>query len=111
MLSKKELPECPVATTVQLIGNKWKPLIIRNLLNGTQRYKYLQYGIDGISPKVLTENLKQMEEDGLVKREVFAEVPLRVEYSLTELGESMRPIINALADFGNEYKKSHKNKG
>ena len=111
MLSKKELPECPVATTVQLIGNKWKPLIIRNLLNGTQRYKYLQYGIDGISPKVLTENLKQMEEDGLIKREVFAEVPLRVEYSLTELGESMRPIINALADFGNEYKKSHKNKG
>lgn len=108
MLRKDELPECPVATTVALIGNKWKPLILRNLMNGTQRYKYLQFGIDGISPKVLTENLRQMEDDGLVKREVFAEVPLRVEYSLTELGERMRPIINALADFGNEYKKSIK---
>ena len=105
MLRKSELSECPVATTVSLIGNKWKPLIIRNLLNGAQRYKSLQKGIYGISPKVLTENLKQMEEDGIVKREVFAEVPLRVEYSLTELGEQMRPIITALADFGNQYKK------
>ena len=108
MLKKEELPECPVATTISLIGNKWKPLIIRNLLQGKQRYKSLQYGIDGISPKVLTENLKQMEEDGIVKREVFAEVPLRVEYSLTELGEKMRPIINAIADFGNEYKRNYK---
>ena len=73
MLSKNDLPECPVATAVNLIGNKWKPLIIRNLLNGTQRYKNLQFGIDGISPKVLTENLKQLEEDGLIKREVFAD--------------------------------------
>lgn len=105
MLSKEELPECPVATTVALIGNKWKPLILRNLMSGTQRFKYLQYGIEGISAKVLTENLKQMEEDGIVKREVFAEIPLRVEYSLTELGEGMRPIIDALADFGREYKK------
>lgn len=105
MLSKEELPECPVATAVGLIGNKWKPLIIRDLLSGTQRFKYLQYGIKGISAKVLTENLKQLEEDGLVKREVFAEVPLRVEYSLTELGEQMRPIITALADWGNEYKR------
>lgn len=109
MLSKNELPECPVATTVNLIGNKWKPLIIRNLINGTQRFKNLQYGIDGISAKVLTENLKQMEDDGIVKREVFAEVPLRVEYSLTELGEQMKPIIDALATFGNEYKKTYKN--
>lgn len=87
MLSKNELPACPVATAVNLIGNKWKPLILRDLLKGPQRFKYLQFGIEGISPKVLTENLRQMEEDGLVKREVFAEVPLRVEYSLTELGE------------------------
>ncbi len=108
MLSKNDLPECPVATTVSLIGNKWKPLILRNLLQGKQRFKYLQYGIDGISSKVLTENLKQMEEDGIVKREVFAEVPLRVEYSLTSLGEQMRPIITALADFGNIYKKNLK---
>ncbi len=110
MLRKEELPDCPVTTTVGLIGNKWKPLIIRNLMKGAQRFKYLQFGIEGISPKVLTENLKQMEEDGLVKREVFAEIPLRVEYSLTELGEKMRPIINALADFGNEYKKLYQRK-
>ena len=106
MLSKEELPECSVATTVGLIGNKWKPLILRDLLKGPQRFKYLQYGIDGISAKVLTENLRQMEDDGLVKREVFAEIPLRVEYSLTPLGEKMRPIIESLADFGREYKKS-----
>lgn len=105
MLTKDELPECPVATTVSLIGNKWKPLIIRNLLQGTQRYKYLQYGIKGISAKVLTENLRELEEDGLVKREVFVdEMPIRVEYSLTDLGEKMKPIINALADWGNLYK-------
>ena len=110
MLSKTELPECPVATAVNLIGNKWKPLIIRDLMNGTQRYKYLQYGIKGISPKVLTENLKQLEDDGIVKREVYAEVPLRVEYSLTPLGEQMRPVIMALADWGNKYKKSYQAK-
>ena len=110
MLSKTELPECPVATAVNLIGNKWKPLIIRDLMNGTQRYKYLQYGIKGISPKVLTENLKQLEDDGIVKREVYAEVPLRVEYSLTPLGEQMRPVILALADWGNKYKKSYQQK-
>lgn len=108
MLSKEELPACPVATAVNLIGNKWKPLILRDLLKGPQRFKYLQFGIEGISPKVLTENLRQMEEDGLVKREIFAEVPLRVEYSLTELGEKMRPIIDALADFGNQYKEIYK---
>ena len=105
MLSKEELPPCPVATTVNIIGNKWKPLILRELIKGQQRFKYLQYGIEGISAKVLTENLRQMENDGLVKREIFAEIPLRVEYSLTPLGEKMRPIIDALAEFGNEYKK------
>ncbi len=104
MLSKEELPDCPVATTVGLIGNKWKPLILRDLMQGPQRFKYLLYGIAGISAKVLTENLRQMEEDGLIKREVFAEIPLRVEYSLTNLGEQMRPIIETLASFGNTYK-------
>lgn len=107
-MSKNELPACPVATAVNLIGNKWKPLILRDLLKGPQRFKYLQFGIEGIIPKVLTENLRQMEEDGLVKREIFAEVPLRVEYSLTELGKKMRPIIDALADFGNQYKEIYK---
>ena len=97
-----------LATTVNLIGNKWKPLILRELLKGTQRFKFLQYGIEGISAKVLTENLRQMEEDGLVKREVFAEIPLRVEYSLTALGEKMRPIIKTLEIFGKEYKQAVK---
>ena len=105
MLSKEELPEYPVATTVGLIGNKWKPLILRNLLKGPQRFKYLQYGIEGIIPKVLTENLKQLEDDGIIKRQVFAEVPLRVEYSLTEFGEKIRPLMDSLANFGNEYKQ------
>lgn len=110
MLSKEDLPECPVATAINLIGNKWKPLIIRNLLKGPQRYKYLQYGINGISAKVLTDNLRQLENDGLVKREIFTnEIPIKVEYSLTELGEKMRPIINALADWGNIYKKEFYN--
>ena len=111
MLTKQELPECPVATTVNLIGNKWKPLIIRNLLQGAQRYKYLQYGINGISAKVLTGNLRQLENDGLIKREIYTdEMPFRVEYSLTELGEKMRPIITALADWGNLYKKEYNRK-
>lgn len=110
MLNKDELSACPVTTTVGLIGNKWKPLILRDLLKGAQRFKYLQFGIEGISPKVLTENLRQMEDDGLVKREIFPEVPLRVEYSLTELGQRMKPIIDALAKFGNEYKEIIKNK-
>lgn len=105
MLKKEELPACPVATTVYLIGNKWKPLILRELLKGRQRFKYLQFGIEGISAKVLTENLRQMEDDGLISREVFPEIPLRVEYSLTQLGEKMRPIITVLADFGNEHKR------
>ena len=105
MLKKEELPACPVATTVYFIGNKWKPLILRELLKGRQRFKYLQFGIEGISAKVLTENLRQMEDDGLISREVFPEIPLRVEYSLTQLGEKMRPMITVLADFGNEYKR------
>lgn len=104
----EELPACPVATSVQLIGNKWKPLILRELIKGTQRFKFLLYSIDGISAKVLTENLRQMEEDGLVKREIFAEVPLRVEYSLTNLGWKLRPLIDALADFGKIYKEELK---
>lgn len=107
MIKKTELPACPVATTISLIGNKWKPLIIRNLLQGSQRFKVLHYGIEGISAKVLTENLRQLEDDGLVKREVFAdEIPVRVEYSLTSLGNQMKPIINALAEWGTIYKQN-----
>jgi DNA-binding HxlR family transcriptional regulator len=105
MKRKNELPECPVATTIQLIGNKWKLLILRNLLVRPWRFNELQRSLDGISQKVLTDNLRSMEEDGLVIRTAYAEVPPRVEYSLSETGESMRPIIRSLEEWGNKYKK------
>ena len=104
MLTKQELPECPVASTVQLIGNKWKLLIIRNLLKGAQRFTELKKGVPGISQKVLTDNLRSLESDGIVYREVFAEVPPKVIYSLTEIGQSLLPIINAMAEWGENYK-------
>ena len=104
MLTKEELPECHVATTVQLIGNKWKLLIIRNLLAGNQRFTDFVKTIPGISKKVLTDNLRALEDDGLIDREVFAEVPPRVEYSLTPLGETLRPILDAMFDWGANYK-------
>ena len=106
MLTKEELPACPVATTVQLIGNKWKLLILRNLLAGTQRFSELRKTIPGISQKVLTENLRSMEEDGIITRKVFAEVPPRVEYSLNSLGETMRPIIGEMEKWGTNYKET-----
>ena len=104
MLNKEELPECPVATTVQLIGNKWKLLILRNLRMRPWRFNELQKSLDGISQKVLTENLRSMEADGIIIRTVYAEVPPRVEYSLSELGDTMRPILDAMEKWGNDYK-------
>lgn len=89
---------------MQLIGNKWKLLIIRNLLKGAQRFTELKKGVPGISQKVLTDNLRSLESDGIVYREVFAEVPPKVIYSLTEIGQSLLPIINAMADWGENYK-------
>ena len=106
MLTKEELPACPVATTVRLIGSKWKILIMRNLMMRTWRFNELKKDLDGISQKVLTESLRSMDEDGLITRTVYPEVPPRVEYSLTGLGESMRPILNAMADWGSNYKRS-----
>ncbi|MBQ9481696.1 MAG: helix-turn-helix transcriptional regulator [Clostridia bacterium] len=108
MLTKDELPECPVATTVQLIGNKWKLLIIRNLLASPQRFTELKKTIPGISQKVLTDNLRALENDGLIEREIFAEVPPKVVYSLSELGDSLRPIISAMREWGENYKSSVK---
>ncbi len=104
MKTKDELPDCPVATTVQLIGNKWKLLILRNLLTRPWRFNELRRDLDGISQKVLTESLRSLEEDGIVSRTVYAEVPPRVEYALTELGESMRPILDAMQAWGSAYK-------
>ncbi|MDE6411483.1 MAG: helix-turn-helix transcriptional regulator [Clostridia bacterium] len=107
MLTKEELPECPVATTVQLIGNKWKLLILRNLIyNDSQRFTDFIKSIPAISKKVLTDNLRALEEDGLVSREVFAEVPPRVEYSLTALGKTLKPVLDAMMDWGTDYKKN-----
>lgn len=92
MLTKEELPECPVATTVALIGSKWKLLILRNLLMRPWRFNELRKNLEGISQKVLTDSLRSLEEDGIIIRTVFPEVPPRVEYSLSNLGESMRPF-------------------
>ena len=107
MLSKDELPFCPVATTVDLIGNKWKLLIMRELLTGTKRFNEMQKAISGISQKVLTENLRKMEEDGIIDRKVYAVVPPKVEYSLSELGDSLRPIIDSMSDWGTAYIKDN----
>ena len=104
MMTKKELPACPVATSVSLIGGKWKLLIIRNLKSRLWRFNELQRDLDGISQKVLIDSLRQMIDDGLVYRIDYHENPPRVDYGLTDLGKDMMPIINALADFGNYYK-------
>lgn len=106
MKTKDELPECPVATTVSLIGSKWKLLIMRNLLARPWRFNELQKALDGISQKVLTDSLRSMEADGIIVRTVYPEVPPRVEYSLSELGESMRPIIKSMEEWGLDYKKN-----
>ena len=107
MIKKEELPDCPVATTVQLIGNKWKLLILRNLLARPWRFNELRKSLDGISQKVLTESLRSMESDGIIVRTVYAEVPPRVEYSLSELGETLRPILDAMQAWGQEYKENN----
>lgn len=105
MKTKDELPDCPVATTVSLIGSKWKLLILRNLLVRPWRFNELRKSLDGISQKVLTDSLRSMEEDGIITRTVYPEVPPRVEYALSEIGESMRPIIKSMEEFGLDYKE------
>lgn len=106
MLTKEEMPACPVATTVQLIGSKWKLLIMRNLLARPWRFNELKKDLEGISQKVLTDSLRSMEEDGIITRSVYPEVPPRVEYALSALGESMRPIIGAMEAWGTAYKSN-----
>ena len=101
-----ELPACPVETTLMLIGDKWKVLILRDLMPGTKRFGELKKSIGSVSQKVLTAQLRDMEQNGLVHREVFAEVPPRVEYTLTELGYSLKPILDAMGTFGEAYKSS-----
>ena len=102
----KELPACPVETTLTLIGDKWKVLILRDLLPGTKRFGELKKSIGSVSQKVLTAQLRDMEENGLINRKVYAEVPPRVEYSLTDLGNSLEPILVAMWNWGEGYKAS-----
>ena len=98
-----ELPACPVETTLMLIGDKWKVLILRDLMNGTRRFGELKKSIGTVSQKVLTAQLRDMEEKGLLTRKVYAEVPPRVEYTLTETGYSLKPILDAMSDWGAGY--------
>ena len=105
---RKDLPDCPVETTLMLIGDKWKILILRDLMPGTKRFGELKKSLGNVSQKVLTAQLRTMEANGLVNRKVYAEVPPKVEYSLTELGQSLKPILEAMQNWGEEY-KSHKN--
>ena len=107
-MEKSNLPECPVATTVQLIGSKWKLLILRNLMVRPWRFNELKKSLDGISQKVLTDSLRALEADRIVVRTVFPEVPPRVEYSLSETGESLRPVLKSMENWGLEYKRGLK---
>ena len=101
----KEIPACPVEMTLQLIGDKWKVLIIRDLLDGTKRFNELMRSVTGITQKVLTSNLRSMENDGLLTRKVYPEVPPKVEYTLTATGYSLKPILDSMVSWGTEYKK------
>lgn len=104
---KTELPACPVETTLTLIGDKWKVLILRDLMPGTKRFGELKKSLGSVSQKVLTAQLRAMEESGLVRRKAYAEVPPRVEYSLTPLGVSLKPILDAMLAWGEDYKKQY----
>ena len=103
MMTKEEMPACPVATTVQLIGSKWKLLILRNLRMRPWRFNELRRDLEGVSQKVLTDSLRAMEDDGIITRTVYPEIPPKVEYALSPLGESMSPILDAMAQWGTTY--------
>lgn len=107
-MNKVELPACPVEITLSLMADKWKFLIIRDLLTGTKRFGKLQKSVGGVSQKVLTNNLRQMEKTGLISRKVYAEVPPKVEYSLTDLGRSLKPILDSMVNWGESYRKMQK---
>ena len=104
MNSERKIPDCPVEMTLQLIGDKWKVLIIRDLLTGTKRFNELMRSVNGITQKVLTNHLRTMEKDGLLTRKVYPQVPPRVEYTLTQTGYSLKPILDSMFDWGMDYK-------
>lgn len=105
MMTRQEMPPCPVATTVALIGSKWKLLILRNLLQRPWRFNELKRDLEGVSQKVLTDSLRSLEADGILTRTVYPEVPPRVEYALTDLGRSLKPILDAMVDWGSAYQR------
>lgn len=105
MIAKRDLPECPVATTINMIGSKWKVLILRDLLQGPRRFGELERSLQGISKKVLTESLRSMEDDGILVRKVYPDIPPKVEYSLSELGTSLRPLIAVMEEWGTKYRR------
>ena len=110
MIVDKDLPKCPVATTVSIVGNKWRLLILRNLLDGPQRFTDLLNNTENISKKVLTENLRALELYGIINRKIYSDrIPVQVEYSLSEIGETLRGIFDILAEWGNDYKELIKN--
>lgn len=104
-MTEQRIPACPVEATLRLIGDRWKILILRDLLTGTKRFGELKKSVGDISQKVLTANLRTMEENGLLTRKVYAQVPPRVDYTLTETGYSLQPVLDAMMDWGNEYKQ------
>lgn len=106
MNPNRKIPDCPVEMTLQLIGDKWKVLILRDLLTGTKRFSELMRSVSGISQKVLTGNLRAMEADGLLSRTVYPEVPPRVEYTLTKTGYSLKPILDSMTAWGSKYKEN-----
>lgn len=107
-MAEKVLPACPVETTLTLIGDKWKVLILRDLMPGTKRFGELRRSVGNVSQKVLTNQLRQMEDSGLLTRKVYPEVPPRVEYTLTELGRSLKPILDAMWNWGEAYKEQNR---
>lgn len=104
---KNSLPDCPVETTLLLISDKWKVLILRDLLQGTKRFSELKKSLGQVSQKVLTSQLRQMEANGLISRTVYAQVPPRVEYSLTELGRSLKPVLDVMVCWGEYYQQKY----
>ena len=104
-MNYKDLPKCPIETTLKMLGCKWKVLIIRELLDGTKRFGELKKAVVGITQKVLTSKLREMEELGLLERKIYPQIPPKVEYTLTDIGYSLRPVLDSLKDWGKDYKR------
>lgn len=106
MIEKEKLPPCPVETTLSIIGDKWKVLILRDLFDGTKRFSELKNSLHGVTQKMLTQQLRELENDGIIDRKVYPVVPPKVEYSLTQLGYSLKPVIDSMANWGNHLKET-----